>query len=70
MADKISSQQKVEVADIIEISDVLLIGTRLKTTIGRPNIPGAKVRVHSSIYIYIYIYVYYIIIIMIKIIII
>ena len=42
MADKIKGGN-VEIDDTIEINDVLLVGSRVHSTFGRPYIPGAKV---------------------------
>ena len=42
MADKIKGYD-VEVDDKIEINDVLLVGSRMQTIVGRPYVPGAKV---------------------------
>ena len=42
MADKIKGGN-VEIDDTIEINDVLLVGSRVHSTFGRPYVPGAKV---------------------------
>ena len=46
--DKIKDND-VDLDDKIEISEVLLVGTRMETLIGRPFVPGAKVLIYFAI---------------------
>ena len=45
VVDKIK-ENDVDLDDKIEISEVLLVGTRMETLIGRPFVPGAKVLIY------------------------
>ena len=40
MANKMEG---IEIGSIVEIDDVLLVGSRKATIVGQPKIPGAKV---------------------------
>lgn len=44
--DDVIVAEKVEgdIGTTLEISDVLLVGTRDSTTVGRPTVPGATVK--------------------------